>query len=340
MNDDQQKIDKKETSEEPVEKQTENTGKQIEAKTKEEIEKSADEKSEGQINKKTGEPVEQKTDEETKEQVENKGEKQPPKKRKKEKNEKRMPFLDHLEELRWCLIRSFIGIGAAAIGASLFASRILDFLMRPYRLLPEEMRLAPMQYLSPAGGFMMHIKVVVFAGLLIALPYVFYEIWKFIVPGLLGKEKKFAPLVIIATTFCFSSGAAFAFMIILPLGLRFLFRFQTEWMVANLRIEDYLSFVTRVILAFGVVFELPVLSFILTKIGVLTPQFMSSKRRYGIVMVFIIAAILTPPDPLTQIMMATPLLVLYEISILVSKIVVGKEDKSSKEKKSSSKKKK
>jgi sec-independent protein translocase protein TatC len=98
-------------------------------------------------------------------------------------------------------------------------------------------------------------------------------------------------------------------------------------MVANLRIDDYLSFVMRVILAFGVVFELPVLSFILTKIGILTPKFLSSKRRYGIVIVFIIAAILTPPDPLTQLMMATPLLVLYEISILVSKIVVGKESK-------------
>jgi len=253
------------------------------------------------------------------------------KKSKKLRDEKRMPFLDHLEELRWCLIRSFIGIAVAAIGASLFASKILNFLMRPYRLLPEDMRLAPMQYLSPTGGFMIHIKVVVFAGLIIALPYVFYEIWKFIVPGLLERERKHAPIIIGATTFCFLSGAAFAFLVILPFGMRFLFRFQTDWMVANLRINDYLSFVTRVILAFGVVFELPVLSFVLTRLGLLTPQFLTSKRRYGIVLVFIIAAILTPPDPLTQLMMAVPLLALYEISIIVSKLVVKKEDDEKKE---------
>ena len=246
---------------------------------------------------------------------------------KKERNEKRMPFLDHLEELRWCLIRSIISISIASIIAFIFASKILTLLMLPYIRLPEELRLAPMQYLSPAGGFMMHIKVAVFAGIIIALPYVFYEIWKFVVPGLLDKERKYAPVIISATTICFLMGAVFAFMIILPFGLRFLFAYQTKWMVANLRIDDYLSFVTRVILAFGVVFELPVISFILTRIGILTPRFLTSKRRYSIVLIFVVAAILTPPDPLTQIMMATPLLVLYEVSIVVSKMVYRKESK-------------
>ena len=303
-------------------------------KIEEQDEKGLDEQSEDQVEPQTDEQSEG-NDEDQKlkdeepqgeQSKEQRGQKEGEKK-KKQKDEKRMPFLNHLEELRWCLIRSIVAIGVAAIGAFLFASYILNFLMRPYILLPDELRRAPMQYLSPAGGFMINIKVAVFAGLIIALPYVFYEIWKFIVPGLLNKERKFAPTFIIATTFCFLAGAAFAFLVILPFGLRFLSKFQSDWMVANLRIEDYLSFVTRVILAFGVVFELPVLSFLLTKMGLLTPQFLSSKRRYGIVLVFIIAAILTPPDPLTQMMMAAPLLVLYEISVIVSRLVVKKEDK-------------
>lgn len=321
MNKDQDKKD----SEKNSEKRPKKPNKQEEDHPSEHIEDSVEEPRDD-IADQSEEPEKGKDNEQVGEDSKNESKGKSSQKSKKTRNEKRMPFLDHLEELRWCLIRSFIGIAVAAIGASLFASKILNFLMRPYRLLPENLRLAPMQYLSPTGGFMIHIKVVVFAGLIIALPYVLYEIWKFIVPGLLDKERKHAPIIIGATTFCFLAGAAFAFLVMLPFGMRFLFRFQTDWMVANLRINDYLSFVTRVILAFGVVFELPVLSFILTRIGLLTPQFLTAKRRYGIVLVFIIAAILTPPDPLTQLMMAAPLLALYEISIVVSRLVVKKEE--------------
>ena len=217
---------------------------------------------------------------------------------KKGKNtEKKMPFLDHLEELRWTILKSLIAVVIGAIGSYVFSRQIVEFLRRPG---PEGMKLI---FLGPTEGFMIYIKVSIFAGLVLALPYVFYQFWKFIVPGLLQKEKRIVPLIAFFTTICFLTGAAFAYFVIIPFGLKFLLSFQTDFLEATITIGKYLGFVVTLILIFGVVFELPVLSFFLTKIGILTPEFLRSKRRYGIVIIFIMAAVLTPPDIFTQLML-------------------------------------
>jgi sec-independent protein translocase protein TatC len=172
---------------------------------------------------------------------------------------------------------------------------------------------------------MIYIKVSIFSGLVVALPFVAYQFWKFVVPGLLEKEKKLVPSIVFFTTLCFATGAAFAYLVIIPLGLKFLLSFQTDFLEATITIGKYLGFVVTIILVFGVVFELPVMSFILTKVGILTPEFLRSKRRYGIVIIFICAAVLTPPDIFTQLMLAGPLVILYEVSIWVSRMVSKKK---------------
>ena len=235
--------------------------------------------------------------------------------------EKKMPFLEHLEELRWTIVRSLIAVVVASIVSYIFSKQIVGFLRQPG---PEDMKLI---FLGPTEGFMIYIKVSLFSGFVCALPVVVYEFWKFIVPGLLEKEKKLVPPIAFFTVMCFAVGAAFAYFVIIPFGLKFLLGFQTEFLEATITIGKYLGFVVTIILVFGTVFELPVLSFFLTKIGILTPEFLSTNRRYGIVLIFIMAAILTPPDIVTQLMLAGPLILLYEVSISVSRMVKSKKDK-------------
>ena len=207
-----------------------------------------------------------------------------------------------------------------AVVCYLFSREIVTFLRS---LGPEDLKLI---YLAPTEGFMIYIKVAIFSGLVLSMPYVVYEFWKFIVPGLLEKEKKLVPPIVAFTVLCFATGASFAALVIIPLGLKFLLSFQTDFLTASITIGKYLGFVVTIILVFGVVFELPVLSFFLTKIGILTPEFLRRNRRYGIVLIFIMAAVLTPPDIFTQLMLAGPLIMLYEISIWVSRMVKSKEE--------------
>ncbi|TDI82854.1 MAG: twin-arginine translocase subunit TatC [Caldithrix sp.] len=241
--------------------------------------------------------------------------------------DKEMPFLDHLEELRWRLIKSIVTIVVVSIGAYAFSETILNVLTRPYNEAiaylgkPETQKLI---FLTPTGGFMIRIKLSVFMGFLIALPVIFYQFWQFIMPGLLQKEKKYFPLIVFFSTICFLSGAIFCYYVVLRFGLRFLLGFETADMIATIAVNEYLQFITMLIFVFGMVFEMPVLSFFLTKIGLVTPPFLRHYRRHGIVMMVIVSAVITPPDIFTQILLAGPLIVLYELSILVSKVTLGK----------------
>ena len=246
-------------------------------------------------------------------------EEEKPGKGKKKNDEKKMPFLEHLEELRWTLMRSLIAIFVGAIISFVFSKQIVNFLRLPS---PADLKLV---YLAPTEGFMIYIKVAIFSGLVVALPYVAYEFWKFVVPGLLAKERKLVPPIVFFTVLCFFIGGAFAYLVLIPFAMRFLLGFQTDYLEATITIGKYLGFVVTLILVFGVVFELPVLSFFLSKIGLLTPGFLRSKRRYGIATIFIVAALLTPPDIMTQLMLAFPLIALYEISILVSAAVAKRK---------------
>jgi len=233
--------------------------------------------------------------------------------------EKKMPFLDHLEELRWTILRSLLGILIGAIICYIFSRQIVTFLRG---LGPKDLKLI---FLSPTEGFMIYLKVAMFSGFVLALPYVSWEFWRFILPGLLDKEKKLVPPIVLFTVLCFAVGAVFAATVIIPFGLNFLLGFQTDFLEANITIGKYLGFVVTLILVFGTVFELPVLAYFLSKVGILTPEFLRSKRRYGIVIIFIVAAVLTPPDVFTQLLLAGPLILLYEISILVSSAVQKKQ---------------
>ncbi|MDZ7373178.1 MAG: twin-arginine translocase subunit TatC [candidate division KSB1 bacterium] len=225
-----------------------------------------------------------------------------------------MPFLDHLEELRWRLIKCIAAVLVLTLVSYFFSGQMLSFLTRPF---PAGRKLI---FLSPTEGFMIRIKLSLFGGIIFGLPVIFYQMWQFIAPGLLPHEKRYVPHIIIISTINFVIGALFAYFVIVPIGLNFLLGFETPDVEAAIRIKDYLGFVTNLMLAFGIVFELPVLSFILARIGILTPEFMSRYRRYSIVLVFVVAAILTPPDVFSQILLAMPLIVLYEISIIVARL--------------------
>jgi sec-independent protein translocase protein TatC len=244
------------------------------------------------------------------------------KKKKKKYDEKKMSFWEHLEELRWALVRSLAAVFVGAVICFIFQKQLVEFMRGPA---PDDLKLI---FLSLPEGFVIYIKVALFGGFILALPVVVYEFWKFIVPGLLEKERKLVPPIVFFTVLCFVTGGAFAYFVMIPFAIRFLLSYQSEFLEATITIGKYLGFVVSLILAFGAIFELPVLAFLLSKMGLLTPQFMRSYRRYSYVIIFIVAAVLTPPDVLSQMLLAIPLLILYELSIFVSAMVVQKKKQS------------
>jgi len=229
--------------------------------------------------------------------------------------DEKVPFLAHLEELRKRLIIIFIAIG---IGFGISYSRAEDILLVLKKPFPGDL-----VALAPTEAFITILKVSFFAGVLLAMPVILHQIWKFTAPGLYDREKKHTILFVIFATLLFFAGATFCYFAILPSGLKFLQRFAPQAIDSNMfRLSDYVSFVTKLLLGFGAVFELPLIMLFLTKIGVVTPQSLAANRKYAILIMFIVGAVLTPPDVFTQIMMAGPLIVLYEVSILVSKLTV------------------
>ena len=271
--------------------------------------------------------------------------------------EANMPFLDHLEELRWRILKA---LGALVVGAVIcfaFSDSIMQILTRPYEEavlslesqqssgvvlavkklvsqwldqpdaapepdapsadLPPARRL---QALRPMTYFFISLQIAFVGGLLLALPVIFYQAWRFVAPGLLQREKRLTLPIISLSVLCFSVGAMIAYYIVLPLGLRFFLALEPPDMTSQWAADEYIGFVLRLIAGFGIVFEMPVLSLFLAKVGVLTAARMRRIRRYAIIGIFVLGAIFTPPDPVSQILMALPLLLLYEISIWVCKI--------------------
>ena len=245
-----------------------------------------------------------------------------------ETNGKEMPFLDHLEELRWRLIKSIISILIGTIIMYAFADYLMKILVAPYnKARPEDV--GGLIFLEPTGGFMIYLEIALFGGIILSLPVIFYQLWRFVVPGLYQTERKWTVGVITISTISFFIGTLFAYFVIIPLGLTFLLGFKSDILSPSLTVQKYLTFMLTLLLVSGLIFELPLVSFFLTRMGLLSAQFLRSKRRYSIVIVLIIAAILTPPDVITQLLLAGPILILYEISILVSAAVgrrAGKEE--------------
>ncbi len=233
-----------------------------------------------------------------------------------------MSFLDHLEELRWRIIKGAAAIAAAAIPCGIFWRQILEIAMvYPLRYANPRPKLI---YTAPAEAVLLSIKIAIFGGLVLGAPVVFYQIWKFVAPGLYKREKLVVIPAVIASTVSFIAGVGFSYLVV-PHVLRFLAGFGAGVMDPMFRTSEYLNFIIKITLAFGLVFELPVISFVLTRAGVLRPSFLVEKLRYAIVLIFITAAFLTPPDIVSQMFLAAPLLLLYGISILVSYLVKRKQ---------------
>ncbi|HEX2983357.1 MAG TPA: twin-arginine translocase subunit TatC [Ignavibacteriales bacterium] len=234
-----------------------------------------------------------------------------------EENEVEMTFLDHLEELRWRLIYIVIG----AVLGIIICWAFIDFIIEDILLRPALNAGLHLQNLKPFGQLMVYMQVAIIGGLILTIPNIFYHLWKFIAPALRHKEQKYALSIVLYTTFCFLAGIAFAYFVMLPLTLQFAAQFGSESIENNFSIDEYFSIVFSVMLGAGIVFELPMVSFFFSKLGLLTPGFMRKYRKHAIVVILIVAAFLSPgTDPVSQIVLTIPLVLLYEISIFISKI--------------------
>jgi sec-independent protein translocase protein TatC len=239
------------------------------------------------------------------------------------KNEKQ-PFLSHLEELRRRLIICAIAVGVGFIISYIFSKQLFSFLILPLtKVLPDDSRLI---FTSLPEMFITYIKVSLVAGIILALPVIFYELWMFLAPALYQKERRYLVPFVLFSSVLFVTGSLFGYFIVFPYGFKFFISFANEDIQALPSVKQYFSFAIRLLLAFGLVFEMPVAVLFLTKIGLITPEAMKRFRKFAILCSFILSAILTPPDVATQVMMALPIIILYEVSIFLSKGVYRKKE--------------
>ena len=235
-----------------------------------------------------------------------------------DKNNESMPFLDHLEELRWRLIKSIASVLVGAIVSFYFIDQIIELLVRPTEILQNSMDL---QVLKVQGMFMIKWGIALLGGVVVSIPVLTFQIWKFISPGLYANEKGFVLPLVFFSFVSFLLGIIFSYTILIPYCLNFFASLSGETVLNNFSINHYFSFITWLLLGCGIVFQLPVVSFLLSSIGLLTPAFMRHYRRHAIVIIFILSSFITPPDPVSMLVMAFPLIILYELSIGVSWIV-------------------
>ncbi len=231
-----------------------------------------------------------------------------------------MPFLDHLEELRWRILWALIAlVVATGIGLGLvYYFPVLELLVAPIRTAWEDPSLQ-LIYLSPADPFFVLLKLGIFVGLILAFPIVVYQIWAFLSPALEKREKRAVVPALYLGLVLFLGGVALAYYVALPVTLEFFQRFFTESLQGQLEINATIGFIVKLLLAFGAVFELPVVILGLSVLGLVTPAFLRDKRRHAIVLITVLASFITPGDAITlTIMMMLPLVLLYEFGILLS----------------------
>ncbi|HEX2202834.1 MAG TPA: twin-arginine translocase subunit TatC [Longimicrobium sp.] len=235
-----------------------------------------------------------------------------------------MPFLDHLEELRWRILWSLLAVAVCAIAGFLLVTRfdVLGLLVAPIEPFLDGGKL---KYLSPTEPFFITLKLAITVGLVLASPIIVYQVWAFLSPALMPSEKRVIVPALYMGVVLFAGGVWMAYRFVLPVTLRFTMGFQTESLEQSITIGPYLAVVTRLLLAFGIVFELPVVVLILSALGLVTPEFLASKRRHAIVAITVLASVLTPGDVITvTVMMMAPLVLLYELSIVLSRLVTRK----------------
>jgi len=229
-----------------------------------------------------------------------------------------MTLMEHLDELRSCLVWAALAITIGSVLAYSYVTPLFDILAASYReTFPGEKLIGT----GPAEAFILKIKVAIFAGVLLSSPIVFLQLWRFIAPGLYPHERRFALPFVASTTLLFCAGVWFCHRFVLPVAFSFFYgEYQSIGVSPNVRVTEHLSFVIQALLAFGAVFELPVLAYFLGRFGIVTSTVMVSGARYAVVVIFVISAVLTPPDVISQFLMAIPMLVLYAISIVVVRL--------------------
>lgn len=257
-----------------------------------------------------------------------------------------MSFLEHLEELRWHLVRSFLAIVVIAILAFIFRDIVFDHIILAPKT-PEFftnrnfcsfsklvnvpalcINSKPFQIINinMAGQFTTHIMVSLIAGIIVAFPYIFFEFWSFLKPALYKKEKRHTSGAVFFSSLLFLLGVLFGYYIITPLSVHFLGSYKVSEQVLNqINLISYISTVASVTLASGIIFELPILVYFLTKIGLLSPEFLKKYRKHSIIVILALSAIITPPDIFSQVLVCFPLLILYEIGIMISKRIIAQE---------------
>lgn len=247
--------------------------------------------------------------------------------RKKKMTDDKQPFLGHLEELRRRLVICAIAVGIGFIISYVFAKQLFSYLILPLtKVLPDDSRLI---FTNLPDMFIAYIKVALVAGIILAIPIIFYQLWMFLAPALYQKEKRYIIPFVLFSSILFVAGSLFGYLVVFPYGFKFFVSFATEDIQALPSVKQYFSFAIRLLLAFGIVFEMPIVVLFLTKIGLITPDSMKKFRKFAILCSFILSAILTPPDVATQLMMALPIIILYEISILLSKAMYRKKEEKS-----------
>lgn len=264
-----------------------------------------------------------------------------------------MSFLDHLEDLRWHLIRSTLAILIAGIGAFMVSGFIFDVIIfgpksmdfPTYKYLCKMSQILNMdttfcndafpftiQNRTMGGQFSADIWTAIYAGMVIAFPYIIYQLWSFISPGLKPNERQHSRGFIVVTSLLFFLGVLFGYYVVTPLSINFLGTYSVSTEVSNeIDLGSYISLVRSSSLASGLVFELPMIMYFLTKIGVVTPEILKKYRKYALVVILIISAVITPPDVASQVIVAIPILVLYQVSIYISAIVVRNQKRKEKQ---------
>jgi len=253
-----------------------------------------------------------------------------------------MPLTAHLGELRKRIIISLVAVTITFVIAFNYSEEIFRFIMFPlkygldfsarklsFHFVPQDkLHNTKLVFLAPAEAFWMNLKVAFVAGVIVALPVIFHQLWLFISPGLLQKEKKYVLPFILFATALFLAGAAFCFFIVLPFAMGFLLTYKVgDFLMPMLSVGQYVDFCLKFILAFGVIFELPIAIIFLTKMGIVTPQGLARNRKFAVLLAFIAGAILTPtPDAFNQTLMAVPIILLYEVGIWISPIFVKKNE--------------